>query len=87
MFSYAISGAYFYACVHPHRARSVDVASVLDIPCSKVPFIILFDGIVSCLRTYTPAELETLGARLKRRLERNTNGKLANSAENDSRFP
>ena len=27
-----------------------------------VPFIILFDGIVSCLRTYTPAELETLSA-------------------------
>lgn len=25
-----------------------------------VPFIILFDAIVSCLRTYTPAELETL---------------------------
>ncbi len=27
-----------------------------------VPFIILFDAIVSCLRTYTPAELETLSA-------------------------
>lgn len=27
-----------------------------------VPFIILFDAIVSCLRTYTPTELETLAA-------------------------
>jgi hypothetical protein len=27
-----------------------------------VPFIILFDAIVSCLRTYTPTELETLSA-------------------------
>jgi len=25
-----------------------------------VPFIVLFDGIVSCLRTYSPAELKTL---------------------------
>ena len=27
-----------------------------------VPLIVLFDGIVSCLRTYTPAELQTLTA-------------------------
>lgn len=27
-----------------------------------VPLVILFDGIVSCLRTYTPAELKTLAA-------------------------
>ena len=29
-----------------------------------VPFIVLFDGIVSCLRTYTPAELQALTAGL-----------------------
>ncbi len=29
-----------------------------------VPFIVLFDGIVSCLRTYTPAELQMLTAEL-----------------------
>jgi hypothetical protein len=29
-----------------------------------VPFIVLFDGIVSCLRTYTPMELEKLTAEI-----------------------
>ena len=29
-----------------------------------VPLIVLFDGIVSCLRTYTPAELQTLTAEI-----------------------
>ncbi len=29
-----------------------------------VPFVVLFDGIVSCLRTYTPAELKLLTAEL-----------------------
>ena len=29
-----------------------------------VPFIVLFDGIISCLRTYNPSELEALTAEL-----------------------
>ena len=28
--------------------------------CPLIPFVVMFDGIVSCLRTYTPQELKTL---------------------------
>jgi hypothetical protein len=35
---------------------------LLTYPIPIVPFVVLFDGVVSCFRTYTPRELEKLAA-------------------------
>jgi hypothetical protein len=60
MILWALTPLVFSPFVRPFRASRLLWTYLIPI----IPFVLLFDGVVSCLRTYRPAELSELTERL-----------------------
>lgn len=61
MFPWALLAFFYTPFIRPFRWSRLFWTYVLPV----IPLVLLFDGVVSCLRTYRPDELEGLVARLK----------------------